>query len=188
VDAAGDEIVARALWGGARHEGSFDFEEALGDEVVADGHGDAAAQGEVRLHLGAAQVEVAILQAHLFVGDGVFGGREGRRLGLVEQKQFAGDDLDLASGHVGVIEPFATAADASLDRDDVLRTRGVGFGVGGCDLLVDHDLGDAGAIAQIEEDETAVVAAAVDPAHENDILARVFGAKLSTHPGALQSA
>jgi hypothetical protein len=33
-----------------------------------------------------------------------------------------------------------------------------------------------------------VVAAAVDPAHENDILPRVFGAQLSTHPGPLQSA
>jgi hypothetical protein len=60
--------------------------------------------------------------------------------------------------------------------------------VGGCGLLVDDDLGDAGAVAQIEEDEATVVAAAVDPAHEDDILARVLGAKLSTHPGALQSA
>ena len=60
--------------------------------------------------------------------------------------------------------------------------------MGGGGLLVDDHLGDAGAVAQIEEDEPAVVAAAVDPAHENDILARVFGAKLSTHPGALQSA
>ena len=188
VDAAGDEVVARALGGGAGHEGRLDFEEALGDEVVADGHGDAAAQREVRLHLSAAQVEVAVLQAHLFVGDGVFGGREGRRLGLVEQQQFAGDDLDLAGGHVGVFEARAAAADVSLDGDDVLRTRGVGFGVGGFDLLVDDDLRDAGAVAQIEEDEAAVVAAAVDPAHENDILPRVLGAKLSTHPGALQSA
>ncbi len=186
VDAAGDEVIARALGSGAGHEGRLDFEEALGDEVVADGHGDATAERKIRLHLSPAQVEVAILQAHLFVGDGVFGGREGRRLGLVEQKQFAGDDLDLAGGHVGVVEPLATAADASLDGDDVLRTRGVGFGVGGFDLLVDHDLRDAGAVAQIEEDEAAVVAAAVDPAHENDILPRVLGAKLSTHPGALQ--
>jgi len=33
-----------------------------------------------------------------------------------------------------------------------------------------------------------MVAAAVDPAHENDILAGVLGAQLSTHPGTLQSA
>ena len=188
MHAAGNEIIARALGRGARHEGGFDLEEALADEVVADGHGDAAAQGKVRLHFSPAQVEVAVLQAHLFVGDGVFGGREGRRPGIVEQKEFAGDDFDLAGGHAGVFQAGGAAADFSFNGNNKFRTGGVGFGVGGRDLLVNDDLRDAGAVAQIEEDEAAVVAAAVDPAHQNDILPRVFGAKLSTHPGALQSA
>ena len=96
VDAAGNEVVARALGGGARHEGGFDLEEAIGDEVVADGHGDFTAERKILLHFCPAQIEVAILQADLFVGDGIFGGREGRRFGIVEQKKFAGDDLDLA--------------------------------------------------------------------------------------------
>jgi hypothetical protein len=147
VDAAGDEIVARALGGGAGHEGGFDLQEALGDEVVADGHGNAAAQGEVRLHFGAAQIEVTVLQADLFVGDGVFGGGEGRSFGIVEQKEFAGDDFDVAGGHVGIFEAFGAAADFSFDGDDVFRAGGVGFGVGVCDFLVDDDLGDAGAVA-----------------------------------------
>ena len=76
--------------------------------------GDLVAQREVLLHLGAAQVEVAVLEADLFVGDGVFGGRERRRLRLVEQQQFVGDDLDFAGGHVGVGEAFAALADACL--------------------------------------------------------------------------
>ena len=37
MHAAGDEVVARAFGRGARHEGRFDFEEALRVEVVADG-------------------------------------------------------------------------------------------------------------------------------------------------------
>ena len=185
MDAAGDEVVARAFGRGARHEGRFDLEEALGDEVVADGHGDAAAQREVVLHLGAAQVEVAVLQAHLFVGDGVFGGREGRRLGFVEQQQLVGDDFDLAGGHVGVFEARAAAADVAFDGDDVLGARGVGLVVRGADLLVDDDLRDAGAVAQVEEDEVAVVAAAVDPAHQNHVLPRVFRAKLATHAASV---
>ena len=130
VDAAGDEVVACAFGRGARHEGGFDLEEALLDEVVADGHRDLAAQREVVLHLGAAQVEVAILEADFFVGDGVFGGGEGRRLRLVEEEEFVGDDFDLAGGHVGVIEPRAAAADLALDGDDVLRAGGFGLGVG----------------------------------------------------------
>ena len=115
-------------------------------------------------------------------------GEKGGVLAFVEQKQFAGNHFDLAGRHVGIFQARAAAADAPLHGDDVLRPRGVGLGVGGCDLLIDDHLRDAGAVAQVEEDEAAVVAAAVDPAHQHDVLPRVFGAKLSTHPGPLQSA
>ena len=49
----------------------------------------------------------------------------------------------------------------------------------GRQLLVEHDLGDAGAVAEIEKDEVAVVAAAVDPAHQNHLLAGVGGAQVA---------
>jgi hypothetical protein len=65
---------------------------------------------------------------------------------------------------------------------------GVGLGVGGADFFVEDDLRDAGAVADVEEDEVAVVAPAIDPAHEDDVLPRVFCAELSTHVGALQGA
>ncbi len=52
------------------------------------------------------------------------------------------------------------------------------------ELLIEHDLGDAGAVAEVEEDEVAVVAAAVDPAHEDDVFAGLFGAEISAHVGA----
>ena len=105
VDAAGDEVVARAFGGGARHEGRFDLEEALSDEVVADGHGDVVAEREVLLHLGAAEVEVAVLEADLFVGDGVFGGREGRRLRVVEQQESWATTSMSPVGMLGLARP-----------------------------------------------------------------------------------
>jgi hypothetical protein len=40
-------------------------------------------------------------------------------------------------------------------------------------------LGYAGAVAEVKEDEVAVVAAAVDPAHENHLLACVGGAEIA---------
>ncbi len=49
----------------------------------------------------------------------------------------------------------------------------------GRELLVENDLRDAGAVAEVEEDEVAVVAAAVDPAHQNHLLAGVGGAQLA---------
>jgi hypothetical protein len=49
----------------------------------------------------------------------------------------------------------------------------------GGQLFIEHDLADAGAVAEIEKDEVAVVAAAVDPAHEDDLLAGVGGAQVT---------
>ena len=66
---------------------------------------------EVLLHLGAAEVDVAVLEADLFVGDGVFGGREGRGLCVVEEQELVGDELDVAGGHVGIGEAFAALAE-----------------------------------------------------------------------------
>ena len=39
---------------------------------------------------------------------------------------------------------------------------------------------------QVEEDQVAVVAAAIDPAHHDDVLAGVEGAELSAHVRALK--
>ena len=48
---------------------------------------------------------------------------------------------------------------------------------GGAVVLVEDDLGDAGAVAHVDEDEVAEVAAAVHPAHEDDARAGVGGAQ-----------
>ncbi len=68
IHAAGHQVVARALGRGARHERRLNFVEALRVEILANGDGDFVAQLDVALHLGPAQVNVAILQAHFFVG------------------------------------------------------------------------------------------------------------------------
>jgi hypothetical protein len=44
-----------------------------------------------------------------------------------------------------------------------------------------------GAIAEIEKDEIAVVAAPVDPAHQNHVLAVLLRTELAALVGALQS-
>jgi hypothetical protein len=59
--------------------------------------------------------------------------------------------------------------------------------VGG-ELLVEHNLRNAGAVAQVEEDEVAVVAAAVDPAHEDNLLAGVGGAQIAAEMGTFETA
>ena len=55
---------------------------------------------------------------------------------------------------------------------------GEGFGR---PLGVDHELADAGAIAQVDEDESAVIAARVRPARERQLLADRVGAHFAAH-------
>jgi hypothetical protein len=57
----------------------------------------------------------------------------------------------------------------------------VGLGRG---FLIQHHLQDAGAVAQVEKDEIAVVAAPVDPAHDDHVVAGIGCAKVSAHVGA----
>ena len=48
-------------------------------------------------------------------------------------------------------------------------------------LGVDDELDLAGVIAEVDEDEPAVVAAGVGPAGDGDAAARVVGAQLAAH-------
>jgi hypothetical protein len=90
---------------------------------------------------------------------------------------------------LGLARPGPRWRTLAGDGDDVLGARGFGLGVGERGgFFVEDDLGDAGAVAEVEEDEVAVVAAAVDPAHEGNGLAGIGGAQVAAHLGALQGA
>ena len=47
--------------------------------------------------------------------------------------------------------------------------------------VVEDQLGGAGAVAEIDEDQVAEIAAAVDPAHEHHLFACIVSTKLSAH-------
>ena len=142
---------------------------------------------DVVVHLGAAQVEVAVLEAHLFVGDLVVGGREGQRLAVVEDAQLVGDDFDFAGGDVLVDGAGVAQLDVADDGDDELGAQGLGLLVQlGAGFGGDDDLRDAGAVAQIDKDKVAEIAAAVDPSHENDVGAGIGGAEGATHMSAFE--
>jgi hypothetical protein len=55
-------------------------------------------------------------------------------------------------------------------------------------FLVQHNLGNTGAVAQIEKDEVPVIAAAVNPAHEHHLLAGVDGAEIATKMRSFETA
>jgi hypothetical protein len=51
----------------------------------------------------------------------------------------------------------------------------------GISIRIDHDLCNAAAIAQIDEEQAAVIAPLVDPTHEHSFLSSVRGAQRSAH-------
>ncbi len=82
---------------------------------------------DVELHGLAAQVDVAILQAHFFIGENAFAGQEWRLFGFVEQAEFVYHQFDFAGGN-GLIERRGIALlNGSGDGDDVLITQQTGF-------------------------------------------------------------
>ncbi len=182
LDAAGDEIIAGAFGGGAGHERGFDFEEALGCEVVADGERDFVTQFDIGLHGVAAQVDVTIFQAHLFVREHSVGRQKRQRFRHVQNAQLFDDEFDFSGGDVGVDGVGVAALDGSDGRDHELVAQRLGLLVHGCiQFVVEDDLGHAGAVAEVDEDDLAEVAAAVDPSHEHNFFARIGEPKFSVH-------
>ena len=110
---------------------------------------------------------------------------EGRRLGGVEDLDLVDQDLDLAGRELGVVHPLGALAHGARDLDrplgaDGLRSvEGLTAGV----LRVKGDLRHAVAVAQVDEDEAAVVAAVPDPAGERHGLADVLAAQLAAGMG-----
>src|SRR5690606_37676807 len=97
-------------------------------------------------HLCAAQVEVAVAQAQRLVDILRLVEGEGRRLGLVEDGDAGGEDLDLAGGQVGIDGVGIAAADPALDGDDPFGTQVVRDLVVGIFLGVEDELYEAAGV------------------------------------------
>ncbi len=189
LHAAGDKVIARALGSGAGHEGSFDFEESLRRQVFADGQRDFVPQFDVELHGVAAQIDVAIFEAHLFVGQDRVGGKKWQRLGYIQNAQIFDNEFDFSGGNVG-IDGVRVALFHGSDRcDDEFVAQGLGFLVnGGVQFVVEDDLRDAGAVAEVDKDNLAEVAAAVDPSHEHNFFASIGEPEGSAHMSSFEIA
>ena len=74
-----------------------------------------------------------------------------------------------------------------FDRDHKFRAQLFGLRVRlGMQLLIEDDLGDSGAVAQIDENQLAQIAAAMHPAHQHDVFIGVGCAQIAAVVGAFQ--
>ena len=182
VQPARHDEVAGALRCRLEQDRRLDVEEPGRLHVPADDPDHLCAQADVALQLVAAQVEPAVAQAQRLV--------DVLLVELERQRRRAGDDrervdlqLDLARRHaVGLTVSGARATTSpSAWSTNSLRISFASSAASGRTLGVDHELRDPGAVAQVDEDEAAVVAAARGPARERLARADVLGAQLPAH-------
>ena len=107
--------------------------------------------------------------------------RERRRLGPRRARSSLGDrQLDLARAQLRVHRALLAADDLAGDADHVLGAHPLGERVRLRRFLrVEDDLQDARAVAQVDEHQAAVVAAAVHPAGHAHVLADARGVQLA---------
>ncbi len=184
VHARGHQVVARAFRRALGEHRRLDVDEAGTVEEATEGHRGLVAQHQVLLHLRAPQVDDAVGQAHR-LGEVLLVELERRRGGGVEHLDVVAEDLDLARGQVGVLGAGGTAAHLAAHLQHEL----VAHRLGGLEHLgavgIAHHLHQALAVAQVDEDDATVVAAAMHPAADGDDLVEVgggdFSAVVSSH-------
>src|SRR5690606_40648987 len=89
----------------------------------------------------------------------------------VQHFQLVAQHLAGAAGHVRVARALGTQAHLAGDLHHVFAAHPVGLGEGCLAVRVEYHLSETFTVADIEEDDTTVVAAAVDPAAKSDFLA-----------------
>ena len=175
----GHEEIARAFRGAECHRRCPDVDEPLLLHRIADGGDRRRGETQVALHAVAPQVEVAVAKACRLL-DSLVVELERQRLRTGDDLELADLDLDFASGNVRIDGLGRAANHVTARMYDELGADVV------CDLCsfrrmvgVDDQLDDAGVIAQVDEDQSAVIAAARDPAGDRDRLCDTLGADLA---------
>ena len=168
--ARGNEVVARALGRRLRQHRRLDVHEMVVVEELAHRARDGVAAAQPLLHHVAAQVDVAVLEpellAHFLVE------REGRRHGGIQHVELLGEQLDLAGGQVRVRRARRAQPHLALHLDAELAPEMRGDLEGFRRVRIEDDLQQARAVAQVDEDHAAVIAATMHPAGDRQGAAR----------------
>ena len=185
LQTAGHHEVARALGRGLEERRRLHLGERAVMQGGADGEREVGAQAQARGHFRTAKVQVTVAQARVLGGLDTILDLERRGLGAIEHLGVVDEHLDLASGELGVHGVLTAAAHDAVHEDGPLGAHGLGNleGVAVGVLRVEVDLRDALAVAQVAENQAAVIAATAHPAGEGDLLAHVLGAKLAAGAG-----
>ncbi len=130
----------------------------------------------LRLHPRPPQVEIAIFEAKVLVDRFVGVHLERRDLRPVEHVELADRHLDVAGAEARILGSRRAPPNRAADPQHVFVTQMLGLGEARM-LRIENDLRYAVVVAQVDENQPAMVAAAIDPSVKLDLCALVRGAK-----------
>ena len=171
VEPARHHEIAGALGGRFDQVGGFDLHEPLARKVIPHFQGYPGPEQQLAFHGVPPDIEVAVFHPQLFAPVGLVFDRERRGKGGVEHLERLNQDLDRPGGQLRVLgRPFHHGATGLYHKlpayaPRLLQKPGLAA------LLVQHQLGDAVAVAQVDPDYKSLVADLVCPAREQHGLA-----------------
>jgi hypothetical protein len=137
-------------------------------ERFANLENHAVPQFDIVVQARTAQIEIAVAQTRFLARRHFVFDRERRRLRVVQNVHARRHHFHFARGNLGI--GFLAADHASFYSNNKLRAQFFGLGVGlGMLLLVEDNLRDPRAVAQVDKNELSEVAPLVDPAHEDNV-------------------
>jgi hypothetical protein len=162
------EKIARALGRRFDQDRRFDFDEIAFVEEIAHRFDDLVAHRQIVLQARPAQVEIAVLEPQAFVDLAVGVHRKGRHERVGEDVERLDREFDGAGRELRILGARRAQAHRAGHVRHVFVAQCLGLLERARLQRIEHDLRDAVAVAQIDEDQAAVIAPPVDPAVELD--------------------
>ena len=179
IHAAGHHEVACALGRGTYQNRRLHLDEVARVEKVTDEDGHLVTQLQVSSHALAAQVQITVLHTDVVAAVGLVLDGERRRQAFAQDVQILGQNLDVARGHLRVLA--LTLADGAFHLHAELAAEAVGLGTElGIGRLVEYNLCDTIAVANVDKRHAAHLTGALHPAGQRHFLTGILEPKLST--------
>ena len=175
MQTTGDKVIARPFRRAFNKDGSFHIDKVPVIQIFPYVMDHLMSNSKVVQHARAAQVKVTIAEPKLLINITILIYVKYRSFRFVEYIGLLDQDLYPTSHKVGVSQPFRPGPDKTLDLNHVFAPQLPGqmmrfLGFGG---IKDH-LSQPVTIAQVNKDQSAVVASPVNPPGQGHLLSRVI--------------
>jgi hypothetical protein len=162
----------------------LEFEETAVLHAAADRIDDLPALHDVPVQPLAAQIEEAVLQADVFRIFLVAENRHRQFRRRTQHLDLGRKHLDLPGRQIGIVGTRRAGAHLAVDPHHPFRAQRLGR-LEGRAVGIGHDLGQAVMVAQVDEQQAAMIADAVAPAGDAHRLANMGVAELAAGVGAI---